>query len=1440
MALPTRPHATSVIESESSGNPIVLLSKQPDRLADERHDATHPLSSESNEIRGFFSKIDSQGKKRQSACNPATNQLQRHQSLALWNSTQEAATPETHVLKDRSSEERSEDSGHNFLPPSAYPSPTTETNECTLHATPIALEPDPKPGKVTRASTTGTDASLPDKKRFGRTDTARTEYFSRPYKSRQNKNAVKVPEVPDLGNLISEKMAAGRGIGLEKSKEYISVDELAVLITDPSITQALPDAPRDLIDFALNNKTLFAITLLVFSDQATRQKNRQMAMESFSEHEFSDKLLPVQDLRRLDTCGKFCGEEECQHPEHEDAFHLDLWDHITFSSFFEKQWTFKLHFFLKDDFENHLDDRWILPLQDVEIGNTVGEGHFSVVYKAMMLADHQDTMPCATNSSTIPVAIKELRQYNGPAYHVERDWRNELLALKGFTVIGDKHIVKGIGAVKQQGKYYLFMEWADGGTLEGFWKDNPNPNHSLSGQKVKEIILQFHGLAHALNSMHNYRPRKEETVETIPGPDIPQIDAPDQSIEDRSWRHGDLKPSNILRIKNGSSWLGQLKIGDLGRAREHNQATGERAVGTKEVFGSWRYEAPETWTSLASAPRSRIYDIWSFACIILDSIVWMVHGNEKLNEFEKKSPVPGHGTPYWTFETMGLHQKAAKTTDHVASLIRDMLDNELKEQSALRDLLLLVKQKLLIVTLSGRADCKTLCNELSLIISRGSKDESYWFKKFTGTNGHTTKTLRTNLGNDFLSPNRGLAAGNFATRRTSLPLGRKPNYSMSQRADDSYLHGFDDIWKVEEDNTFARKVLARPEIDIDILLPEKPSFLCEKCRTLDLTAPNVEIRDTTLALRNASRDGCEFCAMRLRAAGDIADDKEVAFEKASSGLQSSGDTPGSFVLSLSNTSGEINASLDEGPNYIQIGFPNIPKSGSSAHFGLLRAWVEDCDSKHEECRPLEAATEYPTRVIDVGLTESPVLRLVESGSLGERELSSFRYVALSYPWGRKGSHAHMCTTTDNLETHKRQIPDVLPKTLADAVTVTRSLGIRYLWIDMLCIVQGNDGDFPQESGRMELVFSSAYLVLAATSADGSSSGFLDRNSWRELKSDENEGQFGRNIVALPSPQGTAGSTIYIAGGFDDFADDVRNGPLNKRGWVFQERALARRTIHFTKNQTYWECGHGIRCETLTKIKNPYEAFLGDPHFPSYGLRYNKGGDIAFYERLYEQYSTLAFSQPEDRSNAVGGLEQRLLRALKAKGGSDLGNFGIFDDYWGRGLLWKRSEQTPQMDRLLEGAHGGPPAPSWSWMGHTGGITFLKPESHSVEWLTNEVVFPWSRSTDPRTSTNVHRGALGLRGFARDFTVGQSDDAAEKDRLEVVYENPDLVATRRLKCMVIGRMKMDNRSKREVRNYVLILGQKVSPGRDDLYERIGAGFIHGSLINWADPLRVTIE
>jgi serine/threonine protein kinase len=134
-----------------------------------------------------------------------------------------------------------------------------------------------------------------------------------------------------------------------------------------------------------------------------------------------------------------------------------------------------------------------------------------------------------------------------------------------------------------------------------------------------ELLEQFRCLAHALNQMHHYTPpESSEEARTLSPIRI------NEPTSNTNWRHGDVKPGNILRFTdpNSSGWLGTLKLGDLGRARQHNVKTQQRKQGTREKFGSWRYEAPETFTALEG--RSRLYDIWSFGCVIVDAVIWLL------------------------------------------------------------------------------------------------------------------------------------------------------------------------------------------------------------------------------------------------------------------------------------------------------------------------------------------------------------------------------------------------------------------------------------------------------------------------------------------------------------------------------------------------------------------------------------------------------------------------------------------------------------------------------------------------------------------------------------------------------------------------------------------------------------------------------------------------
>lgn len=263
-------------------------------------------------------------------------------------------------------------------------------------------------------------------------------------------------------------------------------------------------------------------------------------------------------------------------------------------------------------------------------------------------------------------------------------------------------------------------------------------------------------------------------------------------------------------------------------------------------------------------------------------------------------------------------------------------------------------------------------------------------------------------------------------------------------------------------------------------------------------------------------------------------------------------------------------------NNIHLGFPSPLVPGSSTHINILSEWVRSCDNT----RHLPYCKSFiPTRLLEVGDVKVGRVRLI--CNLAE-SLTSVKYVALSHRWGtlntEQPAEGKFVTTTRKnigLITTSGGIKDTdLPQTFQDAVAVTRSLNLKYLWIDSLCILQadgeGNDPeskeDWDRESKLMEEVFGSAYLAIAASCAQHKFQGFLKPRT-------------SRQIVTISASDG---AQFHVCEVIDKFESDVEQGELNQRGWVLQERALSRRTIHFTETQTYWECGGGIRCETFTK------------------------------------------------------------------------------------------------------------------------------------------------------------------------------------------------------------------------------------------------------------------
>lgn len=137
---------------------------------------------------------------------------------------------------------------------------------------------------------------------------------------------------------------------------------------------------------------------------------------------------------------------------------------------------------------------------------------------------------------------------------------------------------------------------------------------------------------------------------------------------------------------------------------------------------------------------------------------------------------------------------------------------------------------------------------------------------------------------------------------------------------------------------------------------------------------------------------------------------------------------------------------------------DIQPAASNENIEMIRGWIPSCVTGHSGCRrSLGGRTlkdnkkpqRLPTRLIEV----TPKVRLRETA--GQRG----KYLALSYCWGTgtQGSQTpNTMTTQANIDGFYDDVPlDALAPTVGDAILLVQRLGFRYLWVDALCITQGD-------------------------------------------------------------------------------------------------------------------------------------------------------------------------------------------------------------------------------------------------------------------------------------------------------------------------------------------------------------------------------------------------
>ncbi|KAH6970570.1 heterokaryon incompatibility protein-domain-containing protein [Ilyonectria sp. MPI-CAGE-AT-0026] len=405
-----------------------------------------------------------------------------------------------------------------------------------------------------------------------------------------------------------------------------------------------------------------------------------------------------------------------------------------------------------------------------------------------------------------------------------------------------------------------------------------------------------------------------------------------------------------------------------------------------------------------------------------------------------------------------------------------------------------------------------------------------------------------------------------------------------------------------------------------------------------------------------------------------------------------------------------------------------------------RTWLYNCLHKHPNCTATRAGGRLPKRVLD--LQGDRVLLHVPIGS----EIEA--YATLSYCWGSSG--VPLKTTSANFEDHCRGIPlEAFPETLRDAICFVKELGIQYLWVDALCIIQDGDGgkDWAEQAAAMAAIYQGGVLNVSALDGDDCNSG---------LKPKKLSG-VGLRVGTVLHPE--AKRDVYFVGSPNYQNLETEHRQLAKRGWAFQERLVSPATIHHTDCGMVWECCSQVEAETVWEAGvclggsrlTSKETFLSKKqHWNATMQRLEAGkhpakADLQDSEELevwylaLQDYSSRKLTFERDRLPALAGIAARLATTLGATYIA-----GLWREDLSRGLCWMlmnpRGERNVALRRSSQG-------PTWSWTSVVGEIEFDKDvsghASSMIRLLGSEV-----DEVHPGMFGEVRSGSLDIEGTIR--------------------------------------------------------------------------------------------
>ncbi|KAK5991269.1 hypothetical protein PT974_09549 [Cladobotryum mycophilum] len=402
---------------------------------------------------------------------------------------------------------------------------------------------------------------------------------------------------------------------------------------------------------------------------------------------------------------------------------------------------------------------------------------------------------------------------------------------------------------------------------------------------------------------------------------------------------------------------------------------------------------------------------------------------------------------------------------------------------------------------------------------------------------------------------------------------------------------------------------------------------------------------------------------------------------------------------------------------------------SAEYVAAIKKWVEDCANNHGPkcCMTVSKAERVdpydvplPSRCIDVG----------GSGDIVLRDCAGVRgsYITLSHRWTDETQQSKTTKNNWGLRLHGLEF-DNLSKSLNEVISFTRQLGVRYIWIDSICIIQDDPADLHKELLNMAQYYQNSLFTLASEIGTKHTNGLLRLPNQID------------KLIQLPyMDSGKQRGNLYVYKQKwktnDRYLSEVGRSELLSRGWVFQEWFLSGRIVHFAPSDTYLECRSqrplSVRNQKIEvfSIESKSAARKSDLDSTKYSTlrlgfksEFHIDAELSFdmWYGLAQSYAQLHLTKASDHLNAIAGIASEFTQAVAnlystrdelisasspSRSDSDP-HMAYISGLWlpdiNHGLLWRAMHE--------DSGQCGCGSPSWSWLSLAGPVTW--PERHDL-------------------------------------------------------------------------------------------------------------------------------